>query len=456
MIGISLHSRSVWSPRPRRCRAASGRRSPLPAVFTARRSSASSPLCGRHRLKAGVAQDDLAARGGSAARRRRRGPAPPRSRFAPGRASRRRSWCPAPAATRPRSRRRWPRRSPWRSPGRARCRLAAIAIAALERLEDPLPLALGYAWALVDHAHGDLVAEQPRLRPEPARRRRGGPRSRAGWRRRARAGRHRPRPSAARGRSRAAPTSRLHGRLAGGLEHLGEVDRLPVRLRLARPPAATCRAGSRPGARAVRPRRRSPRSAPPAPRRVGVAEPSAEPPAMIEVRGVRRSCEIERSSAVFSSSLRRSASASTISACIRSRSRVSAASSASARSASSRRRSASSARARARPATVLLTTATITNATSATQFSSSAIVKPVQRRDLEEVEGERAGHRGEQPQPQPPDDRDQQDRRQVDDPQRDHRRNRLERVDEQRARRHRCKRRQQPEPSRRRLPAQPK
>ena len=42
---------------------------------------------------------------------------------------------------------------------------------------------------------------------------------------------------------------------------------------------------------------------------------------MIEVSGVRRSWEIERSSAVFSSSLRRSASASTISACIRSRSR---------------------------------------------------------------------------------------------------------------------------------------
>ncbi len=95
---------------------------------------------------------------------------------------------------------------------------------------------------------------------------------------------------------------------------------------------------------------------------------------MIEVSGVRRSCEIERSSAVFSSSLRRSASASTISACIRSRSSASAASSASARSACSRRRSASSAWARARPATVLLIAATMTKAISATQFSSSAIV----------------------------------------------------------------------------------
>ena len=46
-----------------------------------------------------------------------------------------------------------------------------------------------------------------------------------------------------------------------------------------------------------------------------------------------------------------------------------------ARSASSRPRSASIARARANPATVLLTIAAITNAASATQFSSSAMVK---------------------------------------------------------------------------------
>ena len=42
---------------------------------------------------------------------------------------------------------------------------------------------------------------------------------------------------------------------------------------------------------------------------------------MIEVSGVRRSWETERSSEVLSSSLRRSASASIASACIRSRSR---------------------------------------------------------------------------------------------------------------------------------------
>jgi hypothetical protein len=96
---------------------------------------------------------------------------------------------------------------------------------------------------------------------------------------------------------------------------------------------------------------------------------------MIAVSGVRRSWEIDRSSTVFSSSLRRTASASTASACIRSRSRVSASSSASALSASSRRCSASTARARARPATELLTIAATTKAARATQFSSWAIAK---------------------------------------------------------------------------------
>ena len=69
---------------------------------------------------------------------------------------------------------------------------------------------------------------------------------------------------------------------------------------------------------------------------------------------MRRSWETERSSAVFSSSLRRSASASIASACMRSLSRARAASSASARSASARRCSASAARARASSASVPL------------------------------------------------------------------------------------------------------
>ena len=62
---------------------------------------------------------------------------------------------------------------------------------------------------------------------------------------------------------------------------------------------------------------------------LALGESSAAPAAMIEVSGVRRSWETERSSEVFSSSLRRSAPASIASACMRSRSRASAASSAS-------------------------------------------------------------------------------------------------------------------------------
>ena len=172
--------------------------------------------------------------------------------------------------------------------------------------------------------------------------------------------RRRRRPSAARRRARAEPARGRPDPSPRRLQHLGEVDRLLGAARPSRPPAGTCRGGSRPGVRGGSP---SPTIASLSSARssaVRVAEPSAEPPAMIEVSGVRRSWEIERSSAVFSSSLRRSASASTASACIRSRSRVSASSSASARSASSRRRSASIARARASPATVLLTIAAIT------------------------------------------------------------------------------------------------
>ena len=222
------------------------------------------------------------------------------------------------------------------------------------------------------------------------------------------------------------------------------------------PPAATCRAGSRPGARAARPRRRSPRSARPAPRRSSVAEPSAAPLAMIEVSGVRRSWEIERSSAVFSSSLRRSASASTISACIRSRSSASAASSASARSACSRPPLGLE---RLCPRQAGDGAADRRDDHEGRQRDPVLFVgdrEAVQRRDLEEVEGDGAGDRGEQAQPQAPDDRDQQDRRQVDDAERDNRRDRLQRVDDQRAGDDRGERRQQPQPGGRRLAAQAK
>ena len=155
---------------------------------------------------------------------------------------------------------------------------------------------------------------------------------------------------------------------------------------------------------------------------------------MIEVSGVRRSWEIERSRAVFSSSLRRSASASTASACIRSRSRVSASSS-------------------AQSAIGFLAATLGLDRASTRQAGDGAADdrrdhergqgnpvlllgdrEAMQRWDLEEVEGGGAGNRGEQSQPQPPHDRDQQDRRQVDDPERDDRRHLLERVDEQRSR----------------------
>ncbi len=104
-----------------------------------------------------------------------------------------------------------------------------------------------------------------------------------------------------------------------------------------------------------------------------LGESSAAPAAMIEVSGVRRSWETERSSEVFSSSLRRSAPASIASACMRSRSRSSSASSASARSASSRRRSDSAARARASSARVPLARATIAKTARATRSWSAAM-----------------------------------------------------------------------------------
>ncbi len=108
---------------------------------------------------------------------------------------------------------------------------------------------------------------------------------------------------------------------------------------------------------------------------VAVGESRAAPAAMIEVSGVRRSWETERSSAVFSSSLRRRAPASIASASIRSRSAESSRSSASTASVSSRRRSASAVRARAISPSELLTTATITKTTRATASRSAETSK---------------------------------------------------------------------------------
>lgn len=105
-----------------------------------------------------------------------------------------------------------------------------------------------------------------------------------------------------------------------------------------------------------------------------LGESSAAPAAMIAVSGVRRSWDTARSSEVFNSSERRSASASIASSRIRSRSAASAAASRSARSASTRRRSDSSARARASSARVPEAIATITKTTSATMSCLALIV----------------------------------------------------------------------------------
>ena len=83
---------------------------------------------------------------------------------------------------------------------------------------------------------------------------------------------------------------------------------------------------------------------------------------------------------------------------------------------------------------MLLTIAAITNAASATQFSSSAIVKRCSGGIWKKLKAAALSDRGEQPEPQSPHSRDQQDRRQVDDPERDDRRHLLERVDEERSR----------------------
>ena len=97
----------------------------------------------------------------------------------------------------------------------------------------------------------------------------------------------------------------------------------------------------------------------------GLASASAD--ARIAVSGERRSCETERRSAVFSASLRRSASASSTSSASRSRSSVSLRNATSAASASSARR-------RERLASSLTTTAVTTKTSSANQFFVSWIV----------------------------------------------------------------------------------
>ena len=175
---------------------------------------------------------------------------------------------------------------------------------------------------LVDDADDQPPAGLAASGPGPAGRRRGGPpfssrlaKARSSW-----AGSATERRQLGVDRRACTALAVAADRFPRRLQHPGEVDRLAPRLGAARTPAARRRAGSRPGARAAGLPRPPPRSARGAPRSVSVGESSAVPAAMIEVSGVRRSCETERSSAVFSSSLRRSAPASIASASIRSRS----------------------------------------------------------------------------------------------------------------------------------------
>ena len=205
------------------------------------------------------------ARGGSAARRRRRGSAGGVAHAAASRAAAKRddeAACPGRAATRPRSRRRWPRRSPWRSPGRGRSRPPA-----------PSPRRARTARRSARHSlsgmPGPWSTTRTTILPPTSRER----------------DQHRPA---------AAVADRVLEQVGEGALELGGVGvdqsaarrrapaapargrrrsrrgppRAPRRGRPARgaarpcpPPAATCRAGSRPGARAARPRRRPPRSA---------------------------------------------------------------------------------------------------------------------------------------------------------------------------------------------------
>ena len=278
--------------------------------------------------------------------------------------------------------------------------MLGAVVAAVERLEDPLPLGLGDAGALVDDADDDTVADDPGAdqdRPALAvadrvlEQVREGALELGGVGASGSAGRRSTEIRTPRDRRRPSPRGRL--------QHLG-------RGRPARGAARPCRSPGRETSSRFSTRRErrwpSPTTASLSSARsasVRVGESSAAPAAIIEVSGVRRSWETERSSAVFSSSLRRSASASITSACMRSRSRESSASSASARSAAlavalgllgagARQPRRASWRRRRRPR----------RRRCATSSRSSAIEKRPSGGDVEPVEGGDAGHRGQQPQ----------------------------------------------------------
>ena len=230
-------------------------------------------------------------------------PALARSRRLPPRAARSRTRCPGRAATRRRSGRRWPRRIRGRSRGpgrrrRGRRRRRALRWNASNTRSRSWS---GMPGPAVDHADHQLA-------PDPA----APDRDRVA----ARMARgvldhvdHRAlelRP--VRAHQRGVAVDRELGPVLGrdlldrGLGDL--LDRGPVAVRLGRPrlEPARGRAGSRPRGSACCPRSpivsaRAARSS-----SLTAAEPSASPAARIAVSGERRSCETERSSAVFSSS----------------------------------------------------------------------------------------------------------------------------------------------------------
>ena len=198
---------------------------------------------------------------------------------------------------------------------------------AVERLEDPLAQVLRDAGTAVDHPHHQPRPDQPRahqhrlpLAVDDRVLQQVGEGAlelgRVGAQRRQVVVERRGAPAHRAGRSIRAP--RPAGRPARPAR--GAARPCPIR-------AARRRAGSPPAARAAAPRRPPRRSARGARSAVTLGESSAAPAAMIAVSGVRRSWDTERSSEVFSSSERRTASASIASSRIRSRSAASAAAS---------------------------------------------------------------------------------------------------------------------------------
>ena len=192
----------------------------------------------------------------------------------------------------------------------------------------------------VDDAHEDRARRRRGRAPRPDGRPSSGPRSRAGWRTRARAARRRRGSAAGRGRS---PARRCPGGSATSSTAASDdlLDRAPLRARLG---------GARLQARQVEQvvdQAREPlglagdvgHQLAVLGRATARSSPSAPAAVRIAVSGERRSCETARSSAVLTTSERRSAAVSTTSRCSASRSIAAASMASSAGTTRSRRRS---------------------------------------------------------------------------------------------------------------------